>query len=103
MDDPAFNIDMALPALDFDFSNLGIELAGDSQGSTQSMLSIPRDRSGSVSSSRGFILGINLPSSSRQSATYQLPMNDPFTESSGQKPFGVRIFTLEQNPIFSPR
>lgn len=63
-DDPAFNPDMAFPAFDLSFGLLGLDEApaGDSQHSTQSMLSI-RDRSGSVSSLHSGP-SINLPSSS---------------------------------------
>jgi meiotic recombination protein REC8 len=86
MDDPAFLPDMALPALDFDFSNLGLEPAGDSQRSSQSMLSI-RNRSGSLSSHASRI-SIQLPSSSTQAGAYQLPFNDPFGGSSAQKGLG---------------
>lgn len=85
MDDPAFNVDMALPALDFEFDNLN--LAGDYQRSSQSMLSIPHGRSGSVSSHGGFAIGINLPSSSTDAGGYQLPTDDRFG-GSGQKEYG---------------
>ena len=82
MDDPAFDPDMALPALDFDL--LGLQNR-DSQGarSSQSMISI-RDRNGSVSSHALSGLGIDLPSSSMQGRSYQLP-NDPFNASGLQK------------------
>lgn len=88
MDDPAFDIDMALPALDIGLSNL--ELAGDSQRSTHSMMSIPHARSGSISSHEGSAIGLNLPSSSTPGGAYQLPLDDRFGGSSGQKPFGGR-------------
>ena len=101
-DDPAFLPDAALPALDFDFSNLELSALGDSQRSTQSMMSI-RQRSGSIVSSHpGSVLGLNLPSSSMNNGAglYQLPLNDPFAESSIQKPFGSAghgIFDDEAN------
>ena len=87
MDDPAFLPDMALPALDLDFSNLIFEPAGDSQRSSQSLLSI-RNRRGSLSSHAGSGIGIQLPSSSTHAGAYQLPLDDPFGGSSGQKAFG---------------
>ena len=82
MDDPAFDPDMALPALDFDIPGLQIS---DSQGvhSSQSMMSI-RNRSGSVSSHATSAIGIDLPSSSMYGGSYQLP-NDPFGASNLQK------------------
>ena len=85
MDDPAFNVDMALPALDFEFDNLNV--IGDAQRSSQSMLSIQGGRSGSVSSHRGSEFGINLPSSSTHTGGYQLSMDDRF-DGSGQKDYG---------------
>ena len=78
---------MALPALDFDFSNLELERPGNSQRSSQSMMSI-RHRSGSLPSHTGSGIGIDLPSSSSHGGAYQLPTNDPFTGSSATKPFG---------------
>ena len=87
VDDPAFLPDMALPALDFDFSNMILEPAGDSQRSTQSMLSI-RKRSGSRSSHSGSGIGIQLPSSSINQGAHQLPPDAPFNGSSAQKAFG---------------
>jgi meiotic recombination protein REC8 len=84
-DDPAFLPENALPALDFDFSNLDISQKGDSQRSSQSMLSV-RQRSGSVSSHAGSVLGLDIPSSSGI-AGYQLPVY-PFGESSAHKGFG---------------
>lgn len=75
LDDPTFLPDAALPPLDFGFD---LQDLGDSQRSTQSMMSI-RQRSGSVVSSRtGSALGINLPSSSGNSHAYQLPGVDAF-------------------------
>jgi meiotic recombination protein REC8, fungi type len=90
LDDPAFLPENGLPI--FDFSIHDLELKGDSQRSSQSMLSI-RHRSGSVSSSHApSILGLNIPSSSNGGAgTYQLPFNDPFHESSGQKNIGLGL------------
>jgi meiotic recombination protein REC8 len=87
MDDPAFLPDMALPALDFDFSNFILKPAGDSQRSSQSMLSI-RNRSRSLSSHTGSGIGIQLPSSSTHAGAYHLPLDDPFGGSSAQKAFG---------------
>jgi hypothetical protein len=88
----------------FDFSNLDLEPKGDSQRSSQSMLSI-RHRSGSVSSSHAAsVLGLNLPSSSNGCAgTYQLPFNDPFHESSGQKNMGLglNVFGNDEVAIYN--
>jgi hypothetical protein len=103
MDDPAFLPDMALPALDFDFSNLELEPSGNSQRSSQSMMSI-RQRSGSVISSHSSsIIGINLPSSSTQAGAFQLPHYDPFGGPSVQKPFagtGRGLFDDEEGILF---
>jgi hypothetical protein len=86
MDDPAFLPETALPALDFDFSNLELEPFRASERSTQSMMSI-HGRSRSLSSSH--IVGIlDLPSSSTHAGPQQLPLDDPFTGSSLQKPLG---------------
>lgn len=71
---------------------------GDTQRSSQSMLSI-RGRSGSVVSNRsGSGVGINLPSSSHGSGFYQLPDNDPFGGSSVQRGLGAGpdIFNEEE-------
>ena len=88
LDDPAFLPDIALPAPDFDFSNLMLELAGDSPlRSSQSMLSI-RNRSGSFSSHAASGIGIQLPSSSTQNGAYQLPSNKAFEGCSAHKAFG---------------
>jgi meiotic recombination protein REC8 len=101
-DDPAFLPDTALPALDFDLSNLELEPSGNSQRSGQSMMSI-RQRSGSITSSHaGSFLGLNLSSSSVNGVAgqYQLTLNDPFAESSAQKQFGAArhgIFDDEAN------
>src|SRR3954464_11274960 len=86
MDDPAFNLDVALPALDFDFTNVDLA-AGNSQRSSQSMMSISRGRSGSISSNNGSALGFNLPSSSTHGG-YQLPSNDHFGPASVHKGLG---------------
>ncbi|KAG0651711.1 hypothetical protein D0Z07_1647 [Hyphodiscus hymeniophilus] len=102
MDDPAFLPDMALPALDFDFDNLMLEQVGNSQRSSQSMLSV-RNRNGSVSSHPGSGVGINLPSSSNHTGTYQLPFDDPFSGSSAQKAFGGQgrdIFNEEEENLY---
>ncbi|KAK0112961.1 hypothetical protein ONS95_014677 [Cadophora gregata] len=100
MDDPAFVIDMPAPPLDFDFSNMELNPKGDSQRSSQSMLSI-RGRSGSVLSqaSASSLLGFNIPSSN--GGSYQLPIIDPFGDSSAQKPFGngLGIFNDEEDLI----
>lgn len=102
LDDPAFLPENGLPI--FDFSNLDLEPKGDSQRSSQSMLSI-RHRSGSVSSSHApSVLGLNLPSSSNGGAgTYQLPFNDPFHESSGQKNvgLGLNVFGDDEVAIYN--
>lgn len=79
VDDPAFNLDNALPALDFDFEAMILGPA-DSQ---QSMMSISRSRSGSASlssSNRGSV-GINLPSSSSH-GPYQVPSLSHFPSSA---------------------
>ncbi|KAL2069059.1 hypothetical protein VTL71DRAFT_15397 [Oculimacula yallundae] len=98
MDDPAFAIDMPPPPLDFDFINMDFNPKGDSQRSSQSMLSI-RGRSGSVISRASSVLGFNIPSSN--GGSYQLPILDPFGDSSAQKPFGAGpgIFNDEEDMI----
>jgi len=90
LDDPAFLPENGLPI--FDFSMLDLDPKGDSQRSSQSMLSIRR-RSGSVSSSHAAsVLGLNIPSSSNGGAgTYQLPFNDHFHQASGQKNLGLGL------------
>ncbi|EKD12303.1 uncharacterized protein L3040_000228 [Drepanopeziza brunnea f. sp. 'multigermtubi'] len=99
MDDPAFAIDMPAPLPDFDFANMDLNPKGDSQRSSQSMLSI-RGRSGSVVSHTSSVLGLNIPSSN--GGSYQLPMLDPFGGSSIQKPFGAGpgIFNDEEDMAF---
>lgn len=101
MDDPAFLPDMALPALDFDFSNIELERFVNSQHSSQSMMSI-RHRSGSLSSHTGSGIGLNLPSSSSQGGAYQLLTNDPFMESSANKAFGAgrTLFNDEEGNLY---
>ncbi|CZT03300.1 related to meiotic cohesin rec8 [Rhynchosporium agropyri] len=98
MDDPAFAIDMPPPPLDFDFTNINFNPKGDSQRSSQSMLSI-RGRSGFVASRASSVLGFNIPSSN--GGSYQLPMLDPLGDSSAQKPFGAGpgIFNDEEDMI----
>ncbi|KAG4436529.1 hypothetical protein IFR05_008003 [Cadophora sp. M221] len=98
MDDPAFVIDMPAPPLDFDFTNIDFNPKGDSQRSSQSMLSI-RGRSGSVVSQASSVLGFNIPSSN--SGSYQLPVLDPFGNSSAQKSVGTGpgIFNDEEDMI----
>ncbi|KAH7336203.1 hypothetical protein BKA65DRAFT_402806 [Rhexocercosporidium sp. MPI-PUGE-AT-0058] len=98
MDDPAFAIDMPPPPLDFDLTNMDLNPKGDSQRSSQSMLSI-RGRSGSVVSQASSVLGFNIPSSN--GGSYQLPVLDPFGDSSAQKPFGAGpgIFNAEEDMI----
>jgi meiotic recombination protein REC8 len=90
LDDPAFLPENGLPI--FDLSNLDLDPKGDSQRSSQSMLSV-RHRSGSVSSSHApSVLGLNIPSSSNGGAgTYQLPINDPFHDSPAQKNVGLGL------------
>ncbi|CAL3962251.1 hypothetical protein PZA11_000537 [Diplocarpon coronariae] len=99
MDDPAFAIDMPAPLLDFDFSNMNLKPKGDSQRSSQSMLSI-RGRIGSVASRASSVLDLHIPSSN--GGSYQLPLLDPFSQSSAQKPFvsGPGIFNDEEDMIF---
>ena len=101
MDDDAFLPDMALPALDFDFSNLELELSGNSQRSSQSMMSIRHRSNSIVSSHSGSIVGINLPSSSTQQGAFQL--DDLFGGSSVQKPFtgtGRGLFDDEEGNLY---
>jgi meiotic recombination protein REC8 len=90
LDDPAFLPENGLPI--FDLSILDFDPKGDSQRSSQSMLSI-RHRSGSVSSSDApLVLGLNIPSSSNGGGgAYQLPLNDPFRDSSTQKSVGLGL------------
>ena len=101
LDDPAFLPENGLPI--FDFSIHDLTPKGDSQRSSQSMLSI-RHRSGSVASSHApSILGLNIPSSSNGGAgTYQLPFNDPFHESPGQKNdgLGLNVFGEDEVAIY---
>lgn len=98
MDDPAFVIDMPPPPLDFDFANMDLNPKGYSQRSSQSMLSV-RGRSGSIVSQASSVLGFNIPSSN--GGSYQLPMHDPFSDSSAQKPFGAgpSIFNDDEDMI----
>jgi hypothetical protein len=100
LDDPAFLPENGLPI--FDFSNLDLDPKGDSQRSSQSMLSI-RHRSGSASSSHGpSVLGLNIPSSSNGGAgTYQLP--DPFQQPSGQNDagLGLNVFGDDEVAIYN--
>jgi meiotic recombination protein REC8 len=93
LDDPAFNPDNALPALDFDFPSIILAPANDSQRSTQSMMSIAPSRSASISSHTASI-GINLPSSSTHNA-YQLPSNSHFDPSSAVKGTGRSVLDDE--------
>ncbi|PBP26400.1 putative Rad21/Rec8 N terminal domain-containing protein [Diplocarpon rosae] len=99
MDDPAFAIDMPAPLPDFDFSNMHLDPKGDSQRSSQSMLSI-HSRRGSVASRASLVLGLDIPSSN--GGSYQLPLMDPFGQSSAQKRFssGPGIFNDEEDMIF---
>lgn len=86
MDDPAFLPETALPALDFDFSNLEIGLPGSSIRSSQSMMSIHgRNRTNSTPHGDG---ALQLPSSSTHVGHYQLPFDDPFVGPSSQRAFG---------------
>jgi meiotic recombination protein REC8, fungi type len=100
LDDPAFLPENGLPI--FDFSILDLDPKGDSQRSSQSMLSI-RHRSGSVSSSHApSVLGLNIPSSSNGgTGAYQLP--DPFHQSSGQKNagLGLNLFGDDEVAIYN--
>ncbi|KAN0119757.1 hypothetical protein V8E51_001965 [Hyaloscypha variabilis] len=98
LDDPAFLPENGLPI--FDFSMLDLDPKGDSQRSSQSMLSIRR-RSGSVSSSHAAsVLGLNIPSSSNGGAgTYQLPFNDHFHQASGQKNLGLGLNAFGEDEV----
>jgi hypothetical protein len=62
-----------------------------------------RGRSGSVSSQAASVLGLNILSSSgRGSGAYQLPLLDPFGDSSAQRPFGgVGIFNNEEDLVLA--
>jgi meiotic recombination protein REC8 len=84
MDDPAFAIDSALPALDLELWDLRSVHNDPSQHSTQSMLSI-RPRTGSASSIHApSVLGLNISSSSNGIGVYQLPI-DPLDDYPTQK------------------
>jgi meiotic recombination protein REC8 len=85
LDDPAFLPDFELPPLQ-DFELLSLNFNKNSQRSSQSMMSVQRERSGSVSSMS--VAALNFPSSSRNSmlSPYQLPNDDPFALSSAHKP-----------------
>ncbi|KAE9380371.1 hypothetical protein N431DRAFT_361982 [Stipitochalara longipes BDJ] len=102
LDDPAFLPENGLPI--FDFSILDFNPKSDSQRSSQSMLSI-RHRSGSVSSLHApSVLGLNIPSSSNGGAgTYQLPFNDHFHGSFGQKNvgLGLNVFGDDEVAIYN--
>jgi len=78
MDDPAFALDMAFPALDFDFSKLDLDVSvlRDSQGSMLSPHT--QSRRDSSASGGGSILGLLIPSSDMGGIGYQLPYNDAF-------------------------
>jgi meiotic recombination protein REC8, fungi type len=78
MDDPAFALDMALPALDFDYSKIDLDesVLRDSQGSMLSPYTQSR-RDSSVSGG-GSILGLIIPSFNVDGSGYQLPYNDAF-------------------------
>lgn len=85
--------EMALPALDFDFAGLQIDMA-EYKDSQQSMLSPQtRARSGSSVSDHS-LLGIDIPSSGVGS--YQLPFNDLFQISSAQKAPMGHLFEGEE-------
>ncbi|TAQ89837.1 hypothetical protein B7494_g1835 [Chlorociboria aeruginascens] len=83
LDDPAFLPDMALPLFDFDLSDFNVHVLNASKRSSQSSLS-PHDRSQPVSSAIS-LPGFNLGSGNSSSGQYQLPINDPFAESSARK------------------
>jgi meiotic recombination protein REC8 len=102
MDDPAFMPDMDLPALDFDFSGLSLDM--DSLGGSQksSLLSpFSQHRHDLNASHAGSIVGLNIPHSS-SIVSYQLPYNDPFQlgGSSAQKiPMAGRLFEGEEEKL----
>jgi meiotic recombination protein REC8 len=84
LDDPAFLPELELPPLQ-DFESLASNFNKSSQRSSQSMMSIDRERGSSVSSMS--VAALEFPSSSRNSMlSYQLPNNDPFALSSAHKP-----------------
>lgn len=78
MDDPAFALDMALPALEFDYSKIDLDesVLRDSQGSMLSPYT--QSRRDSSMSGGGSILGLIIPSSDVGGSGYQLPYNDAF-------------------------
>ncbi|PQE05015.1 transient receptor potential ion channel protein [Rutstroemia sp. NJR-2017a BBW] len=117
MDDPAFDPDMPLPALDLDFGPQNIDINKSLNRDSQTSLSIPsqRGRGSSISSSQGAsILGLNISSSvGTGGGNYQLPLNDPFavSRSSAQKsaggiggadgdPFDDEVILFEDDNIF---
>lgn len=78
LDDPAFALDMALPALDFDFSKLDLDgsVLRDSQNSMLSPHT--QSRRDSFASGGGSILRLVIPTSDMGGSSYQLPYSDAF-------------------------
>lgn len=78
IDDPAFMAEMAIPALNFDISNLYLNktILGDSQGSMLSPHS--HSRRDSSASEGGSLLGLVIPTSDMGGSSYRLPFNDAF-------------------------
>jgi hypothetical protein len=102
LDDPAFMPDMALPVLDFDFSNLNLDMNALGESQKSSLLSpYSQRRRDSSALHDGSIVGLNIPPSS-SGISYQLPYNDPFQlgVSSAQKTPGVgRLFEDEEEKL----
>ncbi|KAM3064893.1 meiosis-specific component of sister chromatid cohesion complex [Clarireedia jacksonii] len=98
MDDPAFDPDMPLPALDFSLPNIDINDPFNRDSQTSLSIHSQRGRGTSISSSQcPSIIGLNISSSvgtAGGGGAYQLPFNDPFavSRSSAQKSGGIGGF-----------
>ncbi|KAI9732031.1 MAG: hypothetical protein M1818_007626 [Claussenomyces sp. TS43310] len=89
MDDPAFLPDLALPALDFDFTDLDVHTFRASQRSSNlSFLSPGQQPRQSTASRASSVLGLIIPTS--DTGGYQLPMQFSSQGSSAHKPFSTR-------------
>src|SRR5277367_3468059 len=102
LDDPAFALDMALPALDFDFSKLDLDASvlRDSQGSMLSPHT--QSRRDSCASEGGSILRLVIPTSDMGGSSYQLPYSDAFQlgDSSMHKTSVVgRLYRNEEEAL----
>jgi meiotic recombination protein REC8, fungi type len=102
MDDPAFMPDMDLPALDFDFSSLHLDMNALGGPQKSSLLSpFSQNRRDSSTSHAGSIVGLNIPHSSSV-VSYQFPYNDPFqlgTLSAQKTPMASRLFEDEEEKL----